>query len=256
MKLEAKLALSISARTCEILLQNGAETYRVEDTVSRMLSACEFKDTQCFVIPTGIFISIETDDDTFSVIKRTKRSTIDLQKIEEVNKFSRKFSNNLIKADEALAMLDDIDRLPTYSNTFKIIASGISAGLFPVVFGGDLIDIPFGFFIGVTIRLFLIYSSKFSLGFFIDSLASAFIASFIANAIDLLNIGANENALIIGAIMQLVPGVLITNSIRDSISGETMSGISKASEAIFIAIAIALGVIIPMVIFSNIGGLI
>ncbi len=256
MKLDAKFALSISAMTSEILLKNGAETYRIEDTINRMLSICEFEEIQCFVIPTGIFISVETRDDTFSIIRRVKRSTIDLQKIEEVNEFARNFSNRLIDPKEAKELLNQIDNTKKYSNVTQLIASGVSAGFFAVVFGGNLIDLIFGFFIGILIRLYLINSNKISLGFFMDSLFSSFIAGFLANTFNALNLGVNENALIIGAIMQLVPGVLITNSIRDSISGEIIAGLSKASEAIFIAIAIALGIIIPMFLFSRIGGII
>ncbi len=254
MKLEAKTALSISAKTSEILLKNGAETYRVEDTINRMLSVCEFENIECFVIPTGIFISVETNDDTFSIIRRIKKSTIDLQKIEEVNEFARNFSNELIRPQEATKVLETIDNLPTYSNKTKLIASGVSAGFFAVAFGGGVLELAFGFIIGIIMRAFLIYSKKLSLGFFMDSLFSAFIASALANTLVLMNIHLNNNAVIIGAIMQLVPGVLITNSIRDSISGETVAGLSKASDAVFIAIAIALGVIIPILLFSK-GGI-
>lgn len=41
--------------------------------------------------------------------------------------------------------------------------------------------------------------------------------------------------------MLLVPGLIITNAIRDTIAGDLVSGISRAIEAIFIAIAIAVG---------------
>ncbi len=256
MKLDAKLALSISAKTSEILLQNGAETYRVEDTIKRMLSICDFEDIQCFVIPTGIFISVETKDDTFSIIRRVTRSTIDLHKIEDVNDFARNFSNGLIDPKDAKSILTEIDESKKYSKYIQLFASAMSAGLFALVFGGGIIDLAFGCIIGILIRLYLLSASKLSLGFFIDSLISAFIASFIANSLTFLNINVNQNAIIIGAIMQLVPGVLITNSIRDSISGETIAGLSKASEAIFIAIAIALGVIIPMFFSSQLGGII
>ncbi len=50
------------------------------------------------------------------------------------------------------------------------------------------------------------------------------------------------NIIIIGAVMPLVPGVAITNALRDTISGDFVSGVSKLSEAFGIAIAIALGV--------------
>ena len=59
----------------------------------------------------------------------------------------------------------------------------------------------------------------------------------------------NDQAIIVGCMMQLVPGVAITNFIRDSISGDFLSGISRGSEALFVAMAIAFGVGISYMIF-------
>ena len=47
--------------------------------------------------------------------------------------------------------------------------------------------------------------------------------------------------MVIGAIMNLVPGVAITNSMRDIIAGDLLAGQAKLVEALFIATAIALG---------------
>ncbi len=255
MKIEPKLALSIIAKTSEILIENGAETYRIEDTINRMLSTCEFEDVQCFVVPTGIFISVQNEIDTYSLIRRIKRTTIDLEKIEKINKFSRSFSDGDIDYLKAQEILEEIDKSPTYSENLNIIAGGLTSGFFSVVFGGTAIDLLFGFIIGIILKMYLVKMKKLSLGFFIDTMIAAFIASVLSILFSILFSQINENVLVIGAIMQLVPGVLITNSIRDSISGEIIAGLAKASEAIFISIAIALGVILPMYILPILGGI-
>ena len=46
---------------------------------------------------------------------------------------------------------------------------------------------------------------------------------------------------IIGALMILVPGLLITNSMRDIIYGDTNSGINRIVQVLLSAFAIALG---------------
>ena len=65
----------------------------------------------------------------------------------------------------------------------------------------------------------------------------------------------NSEAIVIGCIMSLVPGVAFTNAIRDTIGDELLSGISRGVEALFIAIAIAAGVGLPMSIGLYLGGL-
>ncbi|MGL5677140.1 MAG: threonine/serine exporter family protein, partial [Cellulosilyticaceae bacterium] len=65
----------------------------------------------------------------------------------------------------------------------------------------------------------------------------------------------NSEAIVIGCIMSLVPGVAFTNAIRDTIGDELLSGISRGVEALFIAVAIAAGVGIPMIIGLFLGGI-
>ena len=48
--------------------------------------------------------------------------------------------------------------------------------------------------------------------------------------------------LIISSIMLLVPGLAITNAIRDTVSGDYLSGVARATEAFLVAIAIAAGI--------------
>ncbi len=61
--------------------------------------------------------------------------------------------------------------------------------------------------------------------------------------------------IIIGSIMSLVPGVAITNAMRDTISGDFISGLSRGMEAVFSALAIAFGVGLILNVYFK-GGLI
>lgn len=47
--------------------------------------------------------------------------------------------------------------------------------------------------------------------------------------------------IIIGNIMLLIPGVVLTNSIRDMLSGDMISGLLRLSESVVLAVAIAIG---------------
>ena len=59
----------------------------------------------------------------------------------------------------------------------------------------------------------------------------------------------NIDSAIIGSLMLLVPGLAITNAVRDSIGGDLLAGIIRAVEACLIAIAIALGAGVTMSIW-------
>ena len=65
----------------------------------------------------------------------------------------------------------------------------------------------------------------------------------------------SKDAVIIGSLMLLVPGLSITNAIRDSISGDLLSGVTRGIEACLIAVALALGAGITITFWMNVGGL-
>ena len=59
------------------------------------------------------------------------------------------------------------------------------------------------------------------------------------------------DTLIISVIMLLVPGLAITTAIRDTVSGDLVSGLARTAEALFVAVAIALG---SGLMFTLLGG--
>ena len=69
-----------------------------------------------------------------------------------------------------------------------------------------------------------------------------------------LHVIETYRAMIIGSSMFLVPGLPMTNAIRDLIAGDIMAGICKFTEALLVAVGIAVGVALPLGILAMIGG--
>src|SRR5690554_4058049 len=107
--MEVKKVLNIALRSGEILLISGSETYRVEDTISRICNAYNIE-CESFVTPTGIFISGHSSDsdESVSLIKRIQDRTINLHNIEIINTFSRNLQKNLLSYNEAMEILNSI----------------------------------------------------------------------------------------------------------------------------------------------------
>lgn len=57
-----------------------------------------------------------------------------------------------------------------------------------------------------------------------------------------LGFGVNAGLIIVGALMPLVPGVPITNSVRDLLAGHILSGLARGTEALLVAGALGLGI--------------
>lgn len=242
-KNEVKKLLVLATLAGRIMLKNGAETYRVEDTVTRLCKSrrgIEFVDA--FVIPTGIFISLEYEGSLITYIKRIKSISNNLSKIDDVNEFSRSFVNSDMTIAEGLIELKRINKIKVYPDIIKIISGSFASAFFCLLFGGSFLDFMGSFLVSLLVLSAINKISEFKLTFFINNFVGAILASLFSYLVIKIGLGESFDKVIIGSIMGLVPGVAITNAIRDTMSGDYLSGLSRGMEAIFSAIAIALGV--------------
>ena len=238
--------LKLALTTGRILLTNGAETYRVEDTVKRMIESRGMKHVNVFVIPTGIFVSTFDKDQNFSLLERVNPSGIDLEVIDRTNDLSRKFTSSDMTIDHAEQALNNILKTPTYGNWMRYFFSGMAGGFFVFLFGGNFNEFIIAYFASFLTVIIYEKLTHYELNFFIKNILSG---SFVAltgllfiKLATLCQLNAHLNYMIIGPLMTLVPGVTLTNGIRDLISGELLSGSAKIMEALFFAIALAFGV--------------
>lgn len=121
-----KKVLMLALYAGEIMMRNGAEIYRVEDTISRICRSCNIDNVEVFATPTGIFLSLDKggeDDDTQTYVKRIKGVSTNLKKISLVNQFSRKFTANSISVDSGMNVLKRIDRSRTYPMPVRVLGA-------------------------------------------------------------------------------------------------------------------------------------
>lgn len=246
--------LKISTLAGKILIENGAETYRVEETVVRICLSFGADTCESFATPTGIIATVTYNEEVTSLIRRIKKRGVDLNKIDTINDLSRKCQKATYSLDEFHKNLLKIENEERYSKNLTNFLSGISAGSYAVMFGGNFQDFLAAFIIGYLINIFTSFFSKLQVNeFFINSICAGFCAFM---AVFLTNIGLNGHydKIIMGAIMLLVPGLVITNAIRDTIAGDLLAGITKAIEAVLIAISIAVGTGAVLSILLSLGG--
>lgn len=252
---EVKKLMKLAIRAGETLLTNGAETYRVEDTMERI---CNSRDNifnvNSFVTQTGIFLTFEHNKQSYVNFIRVKDLTINLKKITEVNSFSREFVSKNQSLDDALEIIEDINNLKSYTKLHKAIFGSSSAAFFTLMFGGNMWDFIASFLISFLVISIMNVINKYKLTFFINNFLGAFLVSLFASISIEIGLGHHLDRIIVGSIMYLLPGVAITNAIRDTMNGDSLSGLSKGMEAIFSALAIAFGVGVVLSVYMR-GGI-
>jgi len=247
--------LEIATFAGEIMLKSGAETYRVEDTINRICSVSKSNFIESFVLPTGIVTSIMDENGNFITIsKRINNRTIDLSKIALVNQFSRDFVAGKINYEKAYEILKEIDYKKGYKSIYLSIAAGLACTFSTILFKGSVFDAIASFFVGFFSQFLFKISQKNNLSWFISYILGGFSITFFSFLLVLFQVGESIDKIIIGSVLILTPGVAITNAIRDTIAGDLLSGVARAIEAILIAIFIALGAGIGLLIANKIGG--
>lgn len=240
--------VSLTGLAGEIMLKNGAETYRIEETMDHMAKACGASMVESFVIPTGVFLTV-TDGTGHSVtaIRRVRDRTINLDRIAKVNELSRRLVDQRIEYMNANVILNYISRERTgFSLLPSMIASGAIGGGTAVLQEGVFFEVLAAFVAAMLVRYIAHIVSRLHGGQFIFEFLGGMAVAFCGASLHLLwpNLGADP--VIIGGIMPLVPGVAITNAIRDVIAGDLLSGISRGLEAALTSAAVAMGVVIVL----------
>ncbi|RDU37701.1 threonine/serine exporter [Neobacillus piezotolerans] len=233
----------------KIMLESGAETYRVQDTMMRIASSFGIRSSNSYVTPTGIVFSLCGTEQT-KLAQISKRST-DLYKVIIVNSISRKISSGEISAAEAYSTLRKIEKgNPKYPIYIKILAASIVSGFSIVVFNGEWNDFFPAFLAGGAGFLCVSYIHHLvDLKFFTEFFA-ALIVGLMSYFFKYIGFGENLPNIIVASIMPLVPGLLITNAVRDLMAGHLVSGLSKGAEASLTAFAIGAGVAVVFSLFN------
>jgi uncharacterized membrane protein YjjP (DUF1212 family) len=239
----------------QTILENGGETYRSEDTITRMLEN-KVERVETFVTPTGIFASIENDGKIQTTITRVKQRDSDLNKVALVNDLSRRFSRenlDTLDLNKYVKELIEIRSKGKYNYALRIFFAGIAAASSGMLLGSTLKDFLPTFVTATLLQIFVTYFEKLRLSTFIINIIGGAFAALLGIIFSHFSVGT-LNGIIIGSIVTLLPGVAITNAVRDAIWGDLVSAVSRGVEAVISAISIAAGVGFILNIWLVIGG--
>ncbi|WP_326910492.1 threonine/serine ThrE exporter family protein [Sedimentibacter sp. MB31-C6] len=234
--------LKVIKLSSQIILESGGETYRAEETIKFICKSFNVNEIDSIATPTGVYITISTENtENSTVVRRIKKRSINLDKLHKVNNISRQLTNHLISLDEAIKQLEETRNEITRHNKFSVFYGGISAAFFTLLFGGSFFGFIIALISGIIVTLI---TKKFedlqSYQFFSSIIAGIIVSSFAIVGTNLIKIG-NYNHIIVGGIMPHLPGLAMTNAIRDTIRGDLISGLARGAEALIVAASLAAG---------------
>ena len=234
-----------------LLLKHGAEIYRVEESLQRMCEGFGFQNVEVFAIPTYFTLSLTLHDGTpYQVTKRSRSNRTHLDNVYELNNLVRLVSNQEISFEE---MKEKIEDIKNHRLNFRLILIGyiVSAAMFCVFFGGGVNEMILSAGIGYVLYYATYLLERLKINSIVRTIFLSMILATIAIIGQKIHYIENLQSVITGTLMILVPGIAITNSLRDMIGGDFVSGLSRMFEAILIAASIAIGVGIMVMLLGG-----
>lgn len=251
---DAQRVLELANEMGQILLQSGAEIFRVEDTMRRICKHFNVEDCRILVMGNGILSSVDGREIPLTKIRYTPVKGAQLNRVVAINQLSREIIDGRCEdIDEIERRVEEIKNLPPVSNLLGCFGSALAAGSFCVLFGGGVMDTVTAFVAGWVLQVFLLYPGRYMSKIFAN-ISSGALITILCLLSYRLGIGQNLSHMMSGAILPLVPGVAFTNGIRDIGGGDYLSGTVRLLDALWTFICIAIGVGIVFGLYQHITG--
>lgn len=253
---EERRVLDAAMEAGHILLQNGAEIARVEETMQRICEYYGVNTGEFFVLSNGIFTTGgQTSDKTYARVRHIPVKGAQLDKVVAVNQLSREIVEGMYPDIAAVEeKIREIKAMKPESNAMQILAAGMGAGFFCVLAGGGLIDCVAAFFAGLILYVYVLKVSMPHLSKIVGNIFGGMLVVLVSLAFYHMNIGVDIAHMISGVIMTLVPGVAFANGVRDIAGGDYISGAVRLLDAILVFISIAIGVGVMFSIYHALTG--
>ena len=242
--------LDLTYEAGAILLENGAEISRVEETMHRIADHFGVEDESFFVLSNGIMM-------TGKGFARTKFIPIkgaSLDKVVAVNQLSREVAEGRWTLEKVGEKLKEIRAMKPKRAWEQILASAVGSAAFCILFGGGFADCLASFVAGFLLWVFVLFVGTRHLSRIVNTVTGGLLSSLVCFGLYRIGLGSHLSNMIIGAIIPLIPGIAFTNGIRDMANEDFIAGTTRLLDAMLSFFCIALGVALAFMLDGNVFG--
>lgn len=234
--------LSLIMDIGEQMLLSGAEVSRVEESIRRMSCAFGAQRSDVFIITSNMEVTLKDSvGATYTQTRRILGIDTDIERLHHLNALARKISSGDMSIETAEKELLRILHIRRYPALLNILSYALISGAFTVFFGGGAAEFLCALAVGVVLALIIKLTEAGHLNKIFAKFFCSFVGVLLAFAALRLGLVPSVDAIIIGFIMTLIPGVGLTVALRDLFVGDSISGVLRTIEAVLFAFAIAGG---------------
>lgn len=238
--------LDFASDAGRVILENGAEISRVEETMERIAGHYGESGEKFFVLSNGIFTTGNSYANAeFIPIKGSR-----LDKVVEVNQLSRDIATQNLPLDVARARLEAIKAMPPKPAWEQYAGAAFGCAGFCGIFGGSVADCAASFVAAILLNLFMMKVGTPWLSKALGNICAGFLGTLICILFQWAGFGEHLGNMVVGTLILLIPGVAFTNGLRDIANEDYLAGITRLMDALMMFLSIAIGVCFAFIVHS------
>ena len=231
----------------------GAEVSRVEGSIFRMCESYDMHRVNVFIITSNIQVTLEAPDGRIlTQIRCIKRYDVNFDRLDYLNNLSRYVCDKKPDVAELRMKFDEVLNRKKQASYVKFAGAVMVAGGFTVFFGGGVLDVIAASLMGILV----VTMEKILISRETNQLVYNFVVSFIGGMLAMfmvrIGLGTNVDRIMMGGIMLLIPGIALTNAVRDMLIGDIASGLLRLVNALLVAASIACGFALALILLGGV----
>ncbi|MDQ7026579.1 MAG: threonine/serine exporter family protein [Anaerolineae bacterium] len=241
---ELRDAISLSLWAGQMLLQNGADTKRVEEIIHHIGTGlgCDWLD---IVVQLDAVIATTTNNHEFRTkVRRVPNHGVNMQVIAEIADLSYQLTNGELDRFQLRRELRRVDKMPrNYNRWVVVFGVGLACAAFSRLFAGDW-SMFFVTFSAASMAMFIRQElHRRYINPLVTVALTALVAGLVVNSAALFDLSTEPSIALAASALLLVPGVPLINAAEDLIQGYILTGVIRGITGVLIALAIALGLV-------------
>lgn len=247
--------MDVAIEAGHILLENGAEIFRVEETIYRISRHYGIESSNAFTLSNGIFVTADSvGKEPFAKILHVPVGSAHLDRVAAVNQLSREIEEGKFTVSQARAELERIRKMPGKTYRVQVLAAALGSAGFAYIYGGGVMDALAASIAGAILYIYILYVSRPHLSKMVGSITGGMVATLASMLIYTLGLGEQLDYIVIGAVVSLIPGVAFTNAIRDITDENYLAGVVRMLDALLVFFCIAIGVGVVYAVARQLAG--
>jgi uncharacterized membrane protein YjjP (DUF1212 family) len=239
--------VDLALRAGELLMYNGAESQRVEETV-RILGTglgCDWGDV--LVSYNAIIVTHASGDEFRTKIRRVSPGGVNMSMLEAISHLAHRVEEGKYDRHRVRTDLERISAAPRrYNRWVTAVVVGLACAAFCRLFGGDWLAMAVTWAAATVAMIVRQELARRHFNQLMVAIVTAFVAGGLVGLVDWFHLSPHLEPALAASVLLLVPGVPFINAVEDLIKGHLAVGVARATAAVLIVLGIALGLLAAM----------